>query len=105
MDPGSRPGRRGGLLTNSHPRYELVPAIIGEKLSAALPSYRSAARGGGSARRGIEGAVRAVGAAGRLAAGGEVRAGGADAEQQQCGGDNLDDQSHGPVLPNYFAQN
>src|SRR6202022_3801592 len=74
---------------NSHRRQHLVPAIIGVEFSAALPSDRGAARGGGGVGGHAERAAQAVGALAHLA-GGKCRAGGGDAEHQKCGGDDLD---------------
>src|SRR5260370_36267155 len=86
------------MLEKSHRREQLVAAIIGVELSAALPADRGAARGGRSVFRDAERATQAVGAVAGLA-GGKGGAGGADAEHQQGGGGNLDRQSHGWVLP------
>src|SRR5258708_11001933 len=86
------------MFERSHRREQLVAAIIGVELSAALPADRGAAGGGRSVGGNAKRATQAVGAAAGLA-GGKGGAGGADAEHQQGGGGNLDRQSHGRVLP------
>jgi hypothetical protein len=62
-----------------------------------LAADGSAARYGGCAFRDAEGATQTVGASAGLARG-EGCAGGADAEHQQSGDNNLDRQSHSPGL-------
>ena len=86
-------------LNPSHRRQQLVAAIIGVELSAALALDRRTARGGRSALRDAEGTAQAVCALAGLA-GGKGGAGCTDADYQQRSGDDLDRQSHGkpPVL-------
>src|SRR5207245_2061266 len=81
-------------LNPSHRRQQLVAAIIGVELSAALPLDRRAARTRRSALRDAEGTAQAIGALAGLA-GGKGCAGRTDADDQQRSGDDLDRQSHG----------
>src|SRR2546429_6750319 len=86
----------------SHRRQQLVAAIIGVELSATLPADRGAAR----VRRGIgRHAERTAQGIGGLScfAGGEFRARNAKAAYEQRGGENIDRQSHGAVLPKTIA--
>ena len=93
-DAEPRPNQPGRFLlvprrASSRRRQHLVPAIISGELSAALPLDRGTARGWRGVRGDAEAATQPIGAAAGLA-GGVGRAGGADAEHQQCGGGNLD---------------
>src|SRR5258708_6448562 len=92
------PAFAGATVKSSHRRQQLVAAVIGVELSAALPLDRGTARGGRDVGRDAERAAEAIRGTPALA-GGKRRACRRDAEHQKGCGDNLDRQSHGTVLP------
>src|SRR5438552_12222984 len=86
----------------SHRRQHLVAAIIGVEFSTALLSDRGASRRGRSVGGNTERAAQSIGGPAGLACG-KGCAGSADAEHQQCGGGDLDHQSHGASSPKTIA--